>query len=242
MPNFISCLTCTSYDGRLKIIKHLPDPSSGLQWIPLCFLQICIFLNSYWKPDNSLLFFTCSHQCQHHLLSTGSAQCALTRSCSSCVFFGACMFWASFSRQAPHLELVSANWKVRVNIFPSGLFIAAHPALSWCLILSGSRRRLPIVRSHDHPPAIVRRWMGFKGLQETWVRPPCLLVSPAAPSEKTPSVSPCQSSAGCRSHTFQPDLFTSKAKPLGLGWDIPTFGPVLLLQSVIQNWGVKDHV
>lgn len=123
--------------------------------------------------------------------------------------------------KAPHLELVSANWKVRVNIFPAGLFIAAHPALSWCLILSGSRRRLPIVRSHDHPPAKVRRWMGFKGLQETWVRPPCLLVSPAPLSEKTPSVSPCQSSAGCRSHTFQPDLFTSNAKPLGLGWDIP---------------------
>lgn len=103
MPNFISCLTCTSYDGRLKIIKHLPDPSSGLQWIhgwPLCFLQICIFVNSNRKPGNSLLFFTCSHQCQHHLLSTGSAQCALTPSCSSCVFFGTCMFWAAFI-QAP---------------------------------------------------------------------------------------------------------------------------------------------
>lgn len=154
----------------------------------------------------------------------------------------ACFELLSFRRQAPPLELVSVNWKVRVNIFPSGLFIAAHPALSWCLILSGSRRRLPIVRSHDHPPAKVRRWMGFKGLQETWVRPPCLLVSSAPLSEKTPSVSPCQSSAGCRSHTFQPDLFTSKAKPFGLGWDIPTFGPVLLLQSVFQNWGVKDHL
>lgn len=93
----------------------------------------------------------------------------------------ACFELLSFSRQAPHLELVSANWKVRVNIFPSGLFIAAHPALSWCLILSGSRRRLPIVRSHDHPPAKVRRWMGFKGLQETWVRASlssCLTCSP----------------------------------------------------------------
>lgn len=179
MPNFISCLTCTSYDGRLKIIKHLPDPSSGLQWIhgwPLCFL--C----KYVYPLTAIEFFFLLA-----VISVNTIFCQqVPLNAHLLDLVHACFELLSFSHQAPHLELVSANWKVRVNIFPSGLFIAAHPALSWCLILSGSRRRLPIVRSHDHPPAKVRRWMGFKGLQETWVRPPCLLVSPAPLSELRP--------------------------------------------------------
>lgn len=109
--------------------------------------------------------------------------------------------------EAPGLELILTKLKVRVNIFSSSLFIVPHPAVSWRLILSGSCCRLSIVRSHDNLAAKVRRWMGFKGLQETWVQPPCLPVSPSL-TEKTPSLSLCQSSVACRTQTFQPYLFT----------------------------------
>lgn len=137
-----------------------------------------------------------SRRCQYLLASTGSAQRAPTRCCSTCFFL-----WhfvsPSIRHWAPHLGVNISQFNAQINPPPPVFFQRRTQALSWCLILIGSSRRPPIVRSHDNPPAKVRRWMVFKGLQETWVRPPCLLVSPA-PSEKTLSVSPCQSSVRCR--------------------------------------------